>query len=94
MFFIVCVAFGKKLVLPMPMAFTITDLPPPQEHRVRRRRLVPEIRALRPGQSLTADFATAICAVQFFRRQGWRCTTTRLPRRQMQVWILKGGATK
>lgn len=71
------------------MGITISTKPPPRGRVPRRHRLSDKIKAMRPGQSLTADFATAECAVKHFRREGFVCMTQLLPRRRMTVWILK-----
>ena len=67
----------------------------PPEARPRRtntKRLTPQIRAMKQGQSLVDLPATARSAAIFFSRKGWRCVSRKLPDGQQQLWILNPSA--
>ena len=67
----------------------LTHCPPPKG--LYRRRLTPEVRALRPGMSIVGSKEDINAANGFFRRQkpSVPVTTKRLPNGQVQLWVLK-----
>lgn len=70
----------------------ITDAIPAPKKRIHERRLTPELRAVKPGQSAILDVAAARSFVQFLKYTGKDAVRRTIGADKVQVWCIEKGA--